>query len=290
MNIERKNKKGPEAGHLMKNSPQNQRIQHTIKQYVVDAFTDTVFKGNQAAVCVLDRWLPEQTMMDITTENNFSETAFLVKNGSMYGLRWFTPGGEIDLCGHATLAAAYVILQFMEDGCKSVGFQTKSGVLTVEQNRDLYEIDMPAYQMTPVPVTDIMEQAIGVRPKEAWMGRDLVCVLDNEKQVYNAEPTQTIISQADGLLFHITAPGTDYDCVTRTFAPKMGVPEDAVCGSGHCHVIPLWSEKLRRQELCALQASRRTGVLYCRMDGERVMIAGKACLYCSAELYIPQYP
>ncbi len=259
-----------------------------IRQYVVDAFTDRVFRGNQAAICVLDRWLPEKTMMDITLENNFSETAFVVRNSHMYDLRWFTPGGEIDLCGHATLAAAYVIMQLTETCRRSVGFNTKSGVLTVKRNQDLFEMDMPAYQLYPVPVTDLMEQAVGARPKEAWMGRDLVCVMDSEEQICLSKPNQAIIKQADGLLFHITAQGTDYDCVTRTFAPKMGVEEDAVCGSGHCHVIPLWSEKLKKQELCALQASRRIGVLCCRMDGERVKIAGKAALYSVAELYIPE--
>ena len=258
-----------------------------IRQYVVDAFTDTVFKGNQAAICVLDRWLPEETMISIAAENNFSETAFLVKNGTAYELRWFTPGGEIDLCGHATLASAYIIMQFVDVGCASVTFATKSGILTVDRTEDLYEMDMPAFTLKPVPVTHLMEQAIGVRPVEAWMGRDLVCVLENEEQVFRAVPDLALVRQLDGLLLQITAKGTEYDCVTRTFAPKMEVPEDPVCGSGHCHVVPLWAGKLNKLDIRAFQASRRTGILFCRMDGERVKIAGKAALYSVGELCVP---
>ena len=259
-----------------------------MRQYVVDTFTDTVFKGNQAAICVLDKWLSEQTMMDITLENNFSETAFMVKNGEIYELRWFTPGGEIDLCGHATLAAAYVIMQFIETDRNTVGFQTKSGLLTVEKNNNLYEMDMPAYELLQVPITDEMERAIGVRPVEAWKGRDLVCVLETEEQVRNIMPDQKIIKGLDGLLLHVTATGKEFDCVSRTFAPKMGVTEDAVCGSGHCHIVPLWAEKLNKQKVCAFQASPREGVLYCCMNGNRVYIAGNAALYSIAELYLPK--
>ena len=257
-----------------------------MKQYIVDAFTDTVFKGNQAAICVLENWISEQTMMNITHENNFSETAFMVKKGKIYEVRWFTPGGEIDLCGHATLAAAYVIMRFVEPDQTTTDFQTESGLLTVEKNNNLYEMDMPAYELRQVPVTDEMENAIGVRPLEAWMGRDLVCVLENEKQVRKVMPNQEMIKGLDGLLLHVTATGKEFDCVSRTFAPKMGVTEDAVCGSGHCHIVPLWAEKLNKQEICAFQASHREGVLHCKMNGSRVRIAGNAALYSIAELYL----
>ena len=258
-----------------------------MKCYVVDAFTDRVFKGNPAAVCVLEEWLPDELMQDITTEHNLSETAFTLRNGNFYDLRWFTPGGEIDLCGHATLATAYALMRFVVPDSKNISFQTKSGILTITKNKDLYEMDMPAYQLTQVPVTDEMENAIGFRPIEAWLGRDLVCVLENEQQVRQASPDLGKVKNMDGLLTHITAKGSDYDCVTRSFAPKMGVSEDPVCGSGHCHVIPLWSQKLNKQSLCAYQASPRSGVLYCRMSGERVYIAGKAALYSVAEIYLP---
>lgn len=259
-----------------------------MKQYVVDAFTDTIFKGNPAAVCVLDRWLSEDLMMDITRENNLSETAFTVKRGEIYELRWFTPGGEIDLCGHATLGTAYVLLRFIETDRESISFQTKSGLLTVNKKQDLYEMDMPAYELVPVPVTDDMERAIGVRPAEAWLGRDLVCVLEHEQAVRQAAPDGEKLKALDGLLLQLTAKGEDYDCVTRSFAPKLNVPEDPVCGSGHCHVAPLWGKKLGKNQLVALQASRRSGILYCRIEGNRVILAGKAALYSSAEIYLPE--
>lgn len=259
-----------------------------MKQYVVDAFTDQIFHGNPAAVCVLERWLPDELMQSIARENNLSETAFTIKNGERYDLRWFTPGGEIDLCGHATLGTAHVLLRFVEKDWHTVSFQTRSGLLTVNKNGDLYEMDMPAFQLTPVTVTDEMEQAIGIRPVEAWMGRDLVCVLENEQQVRQAAPDKERLLKLDGLLLQLTARGSDYDCVTRSFAPKLNVFEDPVCGSGHCHVVPLWTGKLGKQSLTALQASSRSGILYCRMEGgKRVILAGKVALYSSAEIYIP---
>lgn len=259
-----------------------------MKCYVVDAFTETIFKGNPAAVCILDHWLSDTLMQQIAIENNLSETAFSVWNGQEYALRWFTPGGEIDLCGHATLATAYVIMQFIEPERKSVDFSTKSGQLSVTKRQDLYEMEMPAYQLTQIPVTEEMTKAIGFRPLEAWKGRDLICVLENENQVINATPKEEKIKELDGLLLHLTAAGNEYDCVTRSYAPKLGVAEDPVCGSGHCHVVPLWAEKLHKDNLCAYQASKRSGILYCRMAGERVFIAGKAALFSINELFIKE--
>lgn len=258
-----------------------------LHQYVVDAFTDRVFKGNPAAVCLLAEWLPDSLMQSIARENNLSETAFTVKKGSGYELRWFTPGGEIDLCGHATLGTAYVLMNFVEPDRERISFYTKSGELIVKRADDLYEMDMPAYALTPVPVTDEMEQAIGVRPLEAWMGRDLVCVVENEAQVIQAVPDGEKLKKLDGLLLQLTAKGTSYDCVTRSFAPKLNVSEDPVCGSGHCHVIPLWAEKMKKDRLTAYQASERSGVLYCQVKEDRVVVAGKAALYSKAEIYVP---
>ncbi|WP_455616973.1 PhzF family phenazine biosynthesis protein [Eisenbergiella sp.] len=258
-----------------------------IKQYVVDAFTDKVFKGNPAAVCILSEWLPDMLMQNIAIENNLSETAFTVKRDNIYELRWFTPGGEIDLCGHATLGTAYVLFRFIEKDSDSISFQTKSGQLIVKKVNDLYEMDMPAYPLTEVPVTDEMELAIGFRPSEAWLGRDLVCVMTDEQQVLQAMPNAERLKELDGLLLQLTARGTTYDCVTRSFAPKLNVLEDPVCGSGHCHVIPLWANKMKKKELIAFQASKRSGVLYCRIENDRVILAGKAILYSKAEIYVP---
>ncbi len=257
-----------------------------MKQYVVDAFSDEVFKGNQAAVCIMDTWISEDLMMNITLENNFSETAFAVKEGDNYRLRWFTPGGEIDLCGHATLGTAYVIFRFYDTNASVISFKTMSGELIVRKEKDLLVMDFPSYELEPVEVTDKMEKALGIRPLEAYMGRDLLCVLPDEDQVKNLKPDLDKMKDLDGLLVHVTASGSDYDCVSRSFAPKLSVDEDPVCGSGHCHIAPYWSEKLGKKELVAFQASKRSGVLYCRVTGNRTQLAGKVALYSSGELYV----
>lgn len=257
-----------------------------MKCYFVDAFASKVFEGNPAAVCILDAFPSDETMKKIAMENNLSETAYAVKTGDRYHLRWFTPGGEIDLCGHATLGTAFVLFQYFEKDAKSITFDTLSGALTVVKNGEQLEMDFPGYDLKPVPVTDAMADAIGVRPVEAWMGRDLVCVLDDENAVKNANPDQAKLLNLDGLLLQLTAKGSEFDCVTRSFAPKLNVAEDPVCGSGHCHVVPLWAKKLGKNELVARQASPRGGTLYCKISGDRVTLAGTAVLYAIADLYV----
>lgn len=257
-----------------------------MKQYVVDAFTDEVFHGNQAAICIMEQWLSDELMMNITRENNFSETAFAVKEGEKFHLRWFTPGGEIDLCGHATLACAYVLFRFYIPDANKVVFFTLSGDLTVSKTGDLLEMEFPAYKLESVPVTDAMIDAIGAVPSEAYMGRDLLCVFDNEDTVRNLTPDMEKLLSLDGLLLQVTAPGKTTDSVSRSFAPKLKVTEDPVCGSGHCHIVPYWAEKLGKKDIVAYQASKRGGTLYCRMSGDRVFMAGKAALFSECELYI----
>ena len=257
-----------------------------MKQYVVDAFTDKVFAGNPAAVCVMDKWLDDELMQKIAIENNLSETAFCVKDGSSYRLRWFTPGGEVELCGHATLATAYVILNFVEPDSAVVSFDTLSGRLTVEKQGELLSMDFPAFRLEPLPVSEQLVKAIGVKPLEAYIGADIMCVLESEEQLRAVQPDQELIKGLDGVCFHITARGESYDCVTRSFAPKCNVAEDPVCGRGHCHVIPYWAKTLGRSEFTAYQASRRGGVLYAKLEGERVILAGKAALFSEAEIHI----
>lgn len=257
-----------------------------MKQYVVDAFTDKVFAGNPAAICVLDSWLDEELMMKITVENNLSETAFCVKEGKNYHLRWFTPGGEIDLCGHATLATAYTLFRFYEPELTEVHFDTLSGELIVVRNGELLEMDFPAYELKPVDVTDAMTDTIGAKPVAAYMGRDLLCIMESEAEVRNCNPDMAKVMQLDGLLLHVSAKGKDYDSVSRSFAPKCNVVEDPVCGSGHCHIVPYWADKLGKSELVAYQASHRGGVLYSRMNGDRVVLAGKAALYAESEIHV----
>ena len=257
-----------------------------MKQYIVDAFTDKPFHGNPAAICILDKWLSEDTMMDMTRENNLSETAFAVKEGDAYHLRWFTPGGEIDLCGHATLACAFVLLSFYEPEAKKIDFDTLSGRLTVTRSGDLFEMDFPAYELKPVAVTKAMTEALGAEPREAYMGRDLLCVFDDAALIPTLAPDQEKVRALEGLLLHVTARGAEVDCVSRSFAPKCGVEEDPVCGSGHCHIVPYWARVLHKEDIIAYQASRRGGTLYCRVNGDRVSLSGKACLYATSELNI----
>lgn len=259
-----------------------------MKQYVVDAFTDQIFGGNPAAVCILDHWLPDDLLLAITRENNLSETAFAVREDGHYHLRWLTPGGEIDLCGHATLATAYVITHYIEPEADTLRFKTLSGMLTVKRNGDLYEMDFPAYELKPIPVTDEMTEAIGARPVEAYMGRDLLCIMDSEKTVRDLEPDMTKLLSLPGLLLQVTARGSSYDCVSRSFAPKLNVPEDPVCGSGHCHILPYWSDKTNQYELTAYQASPRGGIIYGKLLSGRVQLAGKAAIYSIAELFVPE--
>ncbi len=258
-----------------------------MKQYVVDSFTEKVFSGNPAAVCVLDRWLPDTMMQSIAFENNLSETAFAVKreDDGDYDLRWFAPDGEIDLCGHATLAAAFVILNYYEEGQETVNFHTQSDEIRVQRMGKVYSMDFPTFKLHQIPVTEEMTKALGAEPKEAFMGRDLICVFENEGALRRLNPDMLLVKELEGLLLHVTAPGDASDCVTRSFGPKLGVQEDPVCGTGHCHVIPYWYGQLRKSTISAVQASKRGGMMFCRFQGERLILSGRAALYSEAEIY-----
>lgn len=256
-------------------------------QYIVDAFTDQIFGGNPAAVCILDQWPSDKLLMSITRENALPETAFVVSEGDSYRIRWLSPSGEINLCGHATLAAAYAMMRFVTPQAEELRYMTLSGPLTVRRDGELLAMDFPAYQLKQLEVTDDIIDALGARPREVWRARDLVCVFDDPKKVIEMEPDQKKLLHVKGALMHVTAPGFDkYDCVSRTFAPKMNLPEDPVCGSGHCHIIPYWTNKLGKTELTARQASSRGGTLYCKFEKDRVIMAGRAALYAKSELYI----
>ena len=256
-----------------------------MKQYIVDAFTDKPFSGNPAAICVMESWPKEESMMKLAMENNLSETAFIVKEPEGYHLRWFTPGTEVELCGHATLATSYVILNFYEKDADSVRFNTLSGPLTVTRNGDLYRMDFPTYPLREIPVTDDMEKAFGARPSKAVLGLDLVCVFDDEETVRNMEPDQAMLMNIEGRIQNVTARGSDADCVSRSFAPKLAIAEDPVCGSAHCQIADYWSQVLGKRDITAYQASKRGGWLYCELLGEgRIALSGKACLVAETEI------
>ena len=263
-----------------------------MRQYVVDAFTDYVFEGNPAAVCFPKHELSEDLMMSITKENGLPETAFACHKGGHWLLRWFTPSGEINLCGHATLAAAYAITHFVSPGSETLHFETLSGILTVQRRGELFEMDFPAYTLKQLAVTDEIVDALGARPTEVWRARDLLCIFDDPADVINMSPDLEKVKRLKGALMQVTAPGigTEFDCISRTFGPKMDLPEDPVCGSGHCHIVPYWTKRLGKQSLTARQASPRGGTLYCRLNGERVILSGKAVLYSESILHLPSMP
>ena len=257
-----------------------------MRQFIVDAFTDKIFGGNPAAVCLVDDFPPEDLMQNIARENNLSETAFAVKRGDAYRLRWFTPAAEVDFCGHATLGAAYVILTHVEKNSPAVAFDTLSGRFTVTRKGALFEMDFPAYTPQPIPVTDAMQDAIGTKVLEAYLARDLLMVLESAEAVENLAPDLNKLATLDGLTQAVTAAGKDFDCVSRVFAPKISVPEDPVTGSTHCLIAPYWSGRLGKTKLIARQASARGGVLHCEVAGARVKVSGNAILFAVSDLKI----
>ena len=235
-----------------------------MKQYIVDAFTDKIFCGNQAAVCVLDSWIPDELMQKIARENNFSETAFTVKEDEKYHLRWFTPAAEIDFCGHATLGTSFALFNFYERTADKITFKTQVGELTVERQGEFFKMNFPAYRCNKIEVTDKMEEALGIRPKEAYIDRDLLLVLENAEQVRALSPNQNKLKELKGLCIAVTAQSdtAEYDSVSRVFCPELGLMEDPVTGSTHCMIAPYWCDRLGKEKLVCYQASERTGVLY----------------------------
>lgn len=257
-----------------------------MKQYVVDAFTEEVFKGNQAAVCVMEEWLDDKLMQKIAIENNFSETAFTVKNNQGgYDLRWFTPGGEINLCGHATLATSYILFRFYEKEKNSITFHTLSGDLFISKQNEYIVMDFPTYTCHEIPVTRQMEEAMGERPIKAYLDRDLLLVYENDNIIRNLKPDFEKVKLLEGHGVGVTAPSEKYDCVSRFFAPKLKVNEDPVTGSIHCMIAPYWANKLNEKEINAYQASKRGGELLCKIKDKRVEIYGKAVLFAKSEIY-----
>ena len=256
-----------------------------MKQYIVDAFTKRVFHGNPAAVCVMEAWLSDELMQQIAIENNLSETAFMVREGERYHIRWFTPGAEVDLCGHATLATSFVLTRFFDPQAEELVFTSLSGELRVRKADELLELDFHSRMPRPVPFTTQMRQLVHGLPAQAYVDRDLILVLEDEQSVRDYIPDYAAISALEGELgLFITAPSRTYDFVSRTFFPKLKINEDPVCGSAHCNLIPYWSERLHKSRLTAYQASPRGGVLYCEDRGDRVSIRGHAVLYSQAEI------
>jgi PhzF family phenazine biosynthesis protein len=249
--------------------------------YQVDAFTSEIFSGNPAAVCILDSWVEDRLLQSIAAENNLSETAFLVRNDEGFDLRWFTPTTEVALCGHATLASAFVLFSYQKWPAKDIRFRTrKSGQLIVAKHNDFLEMDFPsrpAHSRTP-PIG--LKEALHVSPM-ALLGsvEDILVVLDSERAVQEIQPDFGALERVECRGTIVTARGSRSDFVSRFFAPRVGVAEDPVTGSAHCVLIPYWANELRKKNLHAFQISKRGGELFCVHAGERVKISGKAVLY-----------
>jgi PhzF family phenazine biosynthesis protein len=247
-----------------------------IPLFQVDAFTSRLFGGNPAAVCPLESWLEDRTMQAIAAENNLAETAFFVGRGGRYDLRWFTPLVEVDLCGHATLASAFVIFNRLEPSLTEASFRSKSGELRVMRSGDRLTLDFPAWPPARREVTEAVTRALGAAPREVWESHDLMAVYDSEEDVRRLEPAMDRVAALDGFAVIATAPGRAADFVSRFFAPRQGIPEDPATGRAHCTLTPYWARRLGKPKLHAVQLSRRGGELFCEDRGERVAIAGQA--------------
>ncbi len=254
----------------------------TIPLYQIDAFAEEVFQGNPAAVCPLREWLADERMQAIAAENNLSETAFLVPGAGPgdYDLRWFTPAAEVELCGHATLASAHLVLNRLTPDLDTVRFSTLSGTLEVRRDGDRLAMDFPARPPGAYDPPPGLVEALGAAPEAVLASqRDAMAVYGDEATVRGVTPDMRLLAAIDRQGVIATAPGDDCDFVSRFFAPALGIDEDPVTGSAHCTLTPYWAERLDKTELHARQISARGGELYCRAMGERVRIAGRARLY-----------
>jgi predicted PhzF superfamily epimerase YddE/YHI9 len=259
-----------------------------IPYFQVNAFTSDVFGGNPAGVCLLDNWLPDPLLQQIAAENDFSETAFLVRLQDSYHLRWMTPTAEVDLCGHATLASAAVLFFERNYQGDTICFQTLSGRLAASRLDELIELDFPSRPPGVCPAPEKLVQGLGRKPMEVLKSRDYVAVFNSAAEVADLQPDMNLIGQLDALAVIVTARGDDADFVSRFFAPRVGVPEDPVTGSAHSSLIPYWAQRLGKTKMFARQISKRGGELYCRCLGDRVGIGGRAVTYCRGELGVPE--
>ncbi|MDX9861755.1 MAG: PhzF family phenazine biosynthesis protein [Rhodospirillales bacterium] len=247
--------------------------------FQIDAFTNSVFSGNPAAVCPLDAWLPDAQMQRIAAENNLSETAFFVPVGDEFELRWFTPTCEVDLCGHATLASAYLLLNRLTPERSSISFGTRSGRLTVARDGDRLAMNFPAKPAVETEPDAGLVAAVGGQPEKVLAADNFLLVYASAAEVGGLQPHMTELATFGPRGAIVTAPGEDCDFVSRYFAPSHGIPEDPVTGSTHCTLVPYWAARLGKTDLHARQISGRGGELFCRDEGDRVRIAGYAVLY-----------
>ncbi len=259
-----------------------------LKLYQVDAFAGNVFEGNAAAVCPLEEWLSDEQMQSIALENNLSETAFFVKDGDRYRLRWFTPETEVDLCGHATLASAHTLFEHLGYDRDEILFDSNSGELRVTKEGEMLKMNFPATPAEEAKAPEGLPEALGVDSAEIYRAADLMVVLDSESELASLEPNFFLLGKVNTRGIIVTAPASDtkYDFVSRFFAPAVGIDEDPVTGSAHTMLAPYWAEKLGKNVLRARQISKRGGDVLCEVKGDRVELSGKAVTYMSAQIVI----
>jgi PhzF family phenazine biosynthesis protein len=256
-----------------------------LRIFQVDAFTDRLFQGNPAAVCPLGTWLPDELMQQIAMENNLAETAFLVKTGNRFEIRWFTPKVEVDLCGHATLAAAFVIFEFEGFPRQTIEFDSRSGPLHATKDQDFITLDFPSDPPVEVPAPEGLFAALGLKPAQVYRGKsDYMLTYAGAAEIESLKPDMRLLSEISCRGVIVTAPGDESDFVSRFFAPQSGIDEDPVTGSAHTTLAPYWAARLGRNELTAQQLSARRGWLKCRVSGDRVKISGQARAYMSGEI------
>jgi PhzF family phenazine biosynthesis protein len=256
-----------------------------LEYFEVDAFASKPFHGNPAGICPLEKWLDDDLMQNIAAENNLSETAFFVPRGDDYELRWFAPSVEIDLCGHATLASAFILFSELGRSGDQVRFHSKSGPLVVSRKGDILTLDFPSRPPKPATIPDALIAGLGKKPVQTLKARDYFALYESAKDVKSLKPDLALLGTLDEKVI-VTAPGVDCDFVSRFFAPTAGVPEDPVTGSAHCTLIPYWSARLGKTKMFARQISQRGGELFCELAGERVLIGGKAVLYSRGQIEI----
>lgn len=259
-----------------------------MKIYQIDAFTKSIFSGNPAAVCPLEQWLGDETMQKIAAENNLAETAFYVKNGDKYEIRWFTPQTEVDLCGHATLASAYVLFHYENHNETIIQFYSpRSGDLMVTKEGDLLSLHFPTDTLEPITLTNEILDAFDSKPQLAFKGKtDYMLVFNTEEEILNLKPNFEEILKLEVRGVIVTAKGKNSDFVSRFFGPKTGINEDPVTGSAHTTLIPYWAKELNKTKLSAIQLSERKGYLDCELLGDKVRISGFAKCYLAGNLFI----
>lgn len=263
----------------------------TIDIYHIDAFTDQLFKGNPAAICPLNEWISDHLLQNIAKENNLAETAYFVHiRDNVFHLRWFTPEIEMDLCGHATLASAYVIMKCLDYTFDSIVFRTLSGDLNVRLIGDQIEMALPTRPALKAKIPKIIKDSLSIQPKEVYKSRDYMLIYNSEDEIVNLSVNANVLSQMNldpgGII--VTSKGTNSDFVSRFFTPGAAVFEDPVTGSAHCTLVPFWADQLEKNILYACQLSERGGNLWCRLEDDNVFIKGNAVLYLSGQIEVQQ--